>query len=104
MGCQQNKTMPDPGTANDAFECAMSLLPAMDAMGLKYAFAIGGYNRTSRMGDNSLGGAATYGGVSERGVDGYPTARTVQWVVEELERRNLTSTVAQVCFRDNTTP
>ena len=95
LGCQQNKTMPDPATANDAFECIAGLLPQIDALGIKFAFALGNFNRTVSMAGNNLGGAGTFGGVGESGVLGYPTRRNVAWAVAELRKRNLTGAVAQ---------
>lgn len=48
-----------------------------------------------------LGGRESYGGVTESGPGGYITAPEVAWAVRELEKRNLSSTVAQFFLHDD---
>ena len=96
--------MPDPGTATDAFHCVTKLLPAIDAAGLKVAYALGGFNSTDAIDAHLLGGAAGgYGGITEsaKGVQGYPTAREVEWAVRQWEKRNLSHVIAQFFLHDD---
>ena len=48
-----------------------------------------------------VGGREGFGGVSESGPGGYPTSTEVAWMVSELERRNLSSHVAQMFLHDD---
>lgn len=100
-GCQENKTSPSPATATEAFECIAAQLPKMEALGLKFAFAGGHYNKTEGIAASVFGGANSFGGVTQSGPSRYPTAPEVRWVVRELEKRNATRTVAQFFLHDD---
>ena len=100
-GCQANGTVPTPCSTTEMFECIAAQLPKIDAAGLKYAFAFGGFNKTSGTAAKMAGGTSSYGGVTESMPGGYPTALEVEWIVRELEKRNLTSTVAQYFLHDD---
>ena len=100
-GCQYNGTISTPATTTEAFECYADAIPKMGALGLKFAFAFGHFNRTNGTAAKIPGGAASYGGVTETMPGGYPTAKEVEWVVHELARRNLTDTVAQYFLHDD---
>ena len=45
MGCQYNGTIPDPATTTEAFECYVDVIPKMEALGLKFAFGFGSFNK-----------------------------------------------------------
>jgi hypothetical protein len=74
-GCQYNGTIPSPSTATEAFECYADTIPKMEAYGLKFAFAFGGYNKTNGTAAKIPGGATSYGGVTESMPGGYPTGK-----------------------------
>ena len=73
-GCQYNGTIPTPATTTQAFECLAAQLPKMDAVGMKFAWGFGGFNKTNGTEALVAGGAASYGGVTESRPGGYPTA------------------------------
>lgn len=101
VGCQYNGTIPTPATTTEAFECYADVIPKMKVLGLKFAFAFGNFNKTNGTAAKIPGGAASFGGVTESTPGGYPTAKEVEWVVNELRRRNLTDTVAQYFLHDD---
>eukprot|EP01044_Picomonas_judraskeda_P019256 COSAG03_NODE_4021_length_1718_cov_14.648321_1_plen_157_part_10 len=50
-GCQYNGTIPSPATTTQAFECyadpKTGVIPKLKALGLKFAFGFGGFNKTN---------------------------------------------------------
>ena len=100
-GCQFNGTIPTPATVTEAFECYADAIPEMEAYRLKFAFAFGHFNQTNGTAAKIPGSASSYGGVTESMPGGYPTAKEVAWVVNELTQRNLTRTVAQYFLHDD---
>ena len=79
-------------------------LPKMHKLGLSFAFSIGHLTTPNASSARVLGGAASFGGVTESGTEhgsAYPTAPEVAWVVDQLVRRNLSHVVAQYFLHDD---
>lgn len=102
-GCQLNGTIPTPATATEAFECLASQLPQLDKLGLKVAWADGGYNSSGVSSVDLIAGRVV-GGVTDQinfSRPAYPTTPEVAWVVKQLEGRNLSHIVAQFFLHDD---
>ena len=103
-GCQVNGTIPSPATADQAFGCFLAQLPLIEGLGLKVAYANGGYNHTAVPGDQIHGGKDAMGGVTD-GVSFnhpvYPTTPEVAWVVNQLEEHNFSHLVVQYFLHDD---
>eukprot|EP01047_Picozoa_sp_COSAG01_P036685 COSAG01_NODE_2875_length_6937_cov_2.860924_1_plen_432_part_00 len=103
-GCQLNGSMPSPASATEAFGCFLEQLPIIGSLGLRVAYASGGYNHSTRAADLILGGAGAMGGVTDEvnfSHPVYPTAPEVAWVVRQLEARNLSHLVVQYFLHDD---
>ena len=101
QGCIQNGTTPDPATATEAADCVFQQLPKLEKLGLKFVFGLGNYPRQNGTAARVIGGAASEGGITETGPQGYPTTPEIAWVVAELARRNLSHVVAQYFLHDD---
>ena len=105
-GCQRNGTTPSPATVGEAFDCIMRHVPDVERLGLKLAFSLGNtWNRSTpdQVRDQTLGGAASFGGVNQFGPAGYLTAKEVQWVVGEFARRNSSHALHSIFLHDDVT-
>jgi hypothetical protein len=103
-GCQLNGSMPSPASATEAFGCFLEQLPIIGSLGLRVAYASGGYNHSTRAAGLILGGAGAMGGVTDEvnfSHPVYPTAPEVAWVVRQLEARNLSHLVVQYFLHDD---
>ena len=105
QGCQVNGTIPNPANALDAFDCFASQADTFRELGLKVAYARGGYNSTGdTLKELIMGGEASMGGVTD-GINFsrpvYPTAPEVAYSVAEIVRRNLSDLVVQYFLHDD---
>ena len=101
-GCQYNGTTPAHPTMDEAFECVAAQLLKMHKLGLYFAFGIGHISPPANSSAKVLGGAASFGGVTESAQPGgYPTAPEVEWVVSQLRDKNLSHVVAQYFLHDD---
>merc|ERR550514_1007465 len=88
-----------------AFECVAARLPAIGAKGIRAVFSLGNFNTTNDT--YAMGEEAAFGGLVEENFGTTPQTRhyittpEVAWVVEELEKRNLTQHVSQFFLHDD---
>ena len=98
-------TLQANATATEAFECFAAQLPILDSLGLKVAYAGGGYSHAGlRSVDQIAGGAGAMGGVTDQvnfSHPVYPTTPEVAWVVRQLQQRNLSHIVVQYFLHDD---
>ena len=88
------------GSAEQAFDCLARAAKDLQKLDLKLAFHP--TDVTASGGPTVLGGRAGMGGVTDSGQGSWSiTTPEVAWVVGELEKRNLTSVIAQIFFHDD---
>jgi hypothetical protein len=105
--CQSSGAVGTPATIDEMFDCVAKALPAVDKLGLKFAWGVGFFKKAAGLA-GVRGGPAGFGGVIDSDGDyignisvGAVSSTELAWVVGQLRERNLTHIVASYFLHDD---